>query len=92
VTVKDAVSLPLIADLPWYQQLIVRFWRWQYARAVRRGKWFWKCYRDQGGGLLETPKPMTKEKAMKWLVEFTGGEIEYVDDEYHFVFYRSRRP
>jgi hypothetical protein len=82
---------------PWwrYPRELIRAWRANrkalaQARRVAREKLFWRCVRDGGGGILITPKPMTREYAMAWLVKMTGGDIIYVDQEIAHIFYSSR--
>lgn len=83
---------------PVHYPLRLRFRIWLYRRAVafdqwrdRRRKFTWKCYRDGGGGVLVTPKPMSEERATKWLQRTANAEIIYIDRNYHFLFYRSLR-
>lgn len=48
----------------------------------------WKCHRSQGGGVCDTPRPMTKGEATEWCAQ-TLGVIMYVDEEHAFIFYRA---
>lgn len=49
----------------------------------------WRCFRFHGGGVLDTPRPMTLEQATRWL-GISGMEVAHVDYEHGFIFYRPR--
>ncbi len=68
----------------WLLTLQIRFWTW---RETRR-KYYWRCVRDGGGGVLTTPKPMTRDYAVAW-VGRVAGPILFVDEVHKHIFYHS---
>ena len=53
----------------------------------------WKCYREQGGGQLETPRRMTESQAVAWLQKTAHVEVTYIERNHpgaYFIFYKPR--
>jgi hypothetical protein len=67
--------------------------------AILIGVWFvhfrardrrvWRCVRYQGGGAINTPRPMTLDEATHWLGR-NNDEACHVDTDHGFIFYRPR--
>lgn len=70
----------------WFGKCAAIYFEWR----MRRQKFVWQCLRDGGGGVLWTPKVMTEEKAIAWLIKRTNAEIFFVDKVHHSILYRSR--
>lgn len=66
--------------------ILLMMWFWHFRNKARR---IWRCYRYHGGGVLQTPRPMTLQEATVWLGE-SGCEVSHVDTEHSFIFYRPR--
>ena len=77
----------------WLQKKLTDFhvalYSWREVRARRKHKCVWRCYRDGGGGSVNTPKAMSETGAVAW-VNRNHGEVFYVDFDHRFIFYRSR--
>jgi hypothetical protein len=54
----------------------------------QRHKCVWRCVRDQGGGLIHSPK-LTEAAAIDW-VGRNLGEVIMVDFAHRHIFYRSQ--
>ena len=72
--------------------IYLRWYNWRDAQRRRNHKCLWRVYRDGGGGKLVTPKAMTQERAVAWVIAATGGEILHVDFEHRMIFYIGRKP
>jgi hypothetical protein len=70
-------------------KVFVAYYAWANARAKRKHKCLWRCYRDGGGGQLITPKPMTEERAVAWVARIVHAEVFHVDFDNRMIFYRS---
>ena len=70
-----------------FPQIRERFRLWR----EKRRKYYWRCVRDGGGGVLTTPKPMTRDYAVAWVAR-VAGPILFVDEYHKHIFYHSRQP
>lgn len=63
--------------------------RWRDRRAFEAStRHVWQCVQFHGGGNIYTPRPMSKADACEWAGRL--GDIAYVDETHHKIFYRAR--
>jgi hypothetical protein len=80
-------SIPSPGNLKeWLMTLYIRYLMW---RETRR-KYWWRCVRDGGGGVIVTPKPMRRDYAVAW-VSRIAGPVLYVDEVHKHIFYHNRQ-